>query len=186
MNNLPHPTNQALQISPKPPDINQDHRGNNSSSTITINALQPSTTLLKDIFLLDSINEQISHVLMELVIPHAHPILLDCPAQDLPKIKNCSQGNQNICESLNVPLSVDDLQRIYQPWKYSVIIKLMVKRTLHQYLKRKIYQLWKPTENFNLIDLGADYFIVKFNKEENMSRALNSGTWFINDFFLSV
>lgn len=33
---------------------------------------------------------------------------------------------------------------------------------------------------------GADYFIVKFNKEENMSKTLSNGPWFINDFHLSV
>lgn len=36
------------------------------------------------------------------------------------------------------------------------------------------------------MDLGADYLIVKFNKEGNMIKSLHNGPWFINDFFLSV
>lgn len=36
------------------------------------------------------------------------------------------------------------------------------------------------------MNLGADYFIVKFNKEENMTKALNNDPWFISRFFLSV
>ncbi|KAH0727379.1 hypothetical protein KY284_003244 [Solanum tuberosum] len=41
-------------------------------------------------------------------------------------------------------------------------------------------------ENFPLIDLGADYYIVKFSKEENMMTALQKGPWFINGHYHSV
>ncbi|KAH0732145.1 hypothetical protein KY289_003333 [Solanum tuberosum] len=41
-------------------------------------------------------------------------------------------------------------------------------------------------ENFPPIDLGADYYIVKFSKEENMMTALQKGPWFINGHYLSV
>lgn len=46
--------------------------------------------------------------------------------------------------------------------------------------------LWKPTKELILIDLGNDYFIVKFLKEENMSTTIQKGSWFINGAFLSV
>ncbi|XP_009765529.1 uncharacterized protein [Nicotiana sylvestris] len=39
---------------------------------------------------------------------------------------------------------------------------------------------------FPLIDLGSDYFIVKFNNEENIITALQNGPWFVNGFFLSI
>lgn len=77
-------------------------------------------------------------------------------------------------------------QRIYEPWKYTVIIKLMGKRLVHHYLKKKIQDLWRPTENLSLIDLGEDYYIVKFAKEENLSKVLQNGPWFINGFSFSV
>lgn len=41
-------------------------------------------------------------------------------------------------------------------------------------------------EELILIDLGNDYFIVKFLNEENMLTALQKGPWFINGAFLSV
>ncbi|XP_009781293.1 uncharacterized protein [Nicotiana sylvestris] len=46
--------------------------------------------------------------------------------------------------------------------------------------------LWKPTEVFPLIDLGEQYFIVKFNKEENLETILQKGSWFVFGHFLSV
>ncbi|XP_019227688.1 PREDICTED: uncharacterized protein LOC109208978 [Nicotiana attenuata] len=85
-----------------------------------------------------------------------------------------------------ITLTVEDRNRMYTPWKFSVIIKLLGKRIPHQYLKEKITHLWKPTEIFPLTDLGHDFFIVKFSKEENMITALHSGPWFINGYFLST
>lgn len=85
-----------------------------------------------------------------------------------------------------VPISGEDKQHIYYPWRFSVIIKLQEKKILHQVLKRKITDLWKPSEVFPLIDLGEGYYTVKFNKEENMATTLQKGPWFIFCTFLSV
>lgn len=77
-------------------------------------------------------------------------------------------------------------ERIYRLWSYSVIIKLLGKKMNHEYLKRKLATLWRPTEEIILTDLGDDYYIVKFLKEENMIVAMQKGPWFANGFFLSV
>lgn len=87
-------------------------------------------------------------------------------------------------EQYVIILSPEEKPWIYQSWKLSVIIKLFGKRIAHQYFKQKILQLWKPTEDFPLIDLGEDFYIVEFLKEENMSRASHNGPWFIDGFFL--
>lgn len=42
--------------------------------------------------------------------------------------------------------------------------------------KNKIQEPWKPTEDFQLIDLGVDYYIIKIKKKENMYKALGSLT----------
>ncbi|KAK4734000.1 hypothetical protein R3W88_008261 [Solanum pinnatisectum] len=67
-------------------------------------------------------------------------------------------------------LSEVDNERLCAPWKHSLIIKLLGKQITHQYLREKIQKLWNPTEQFPLIDMGLDYFIVKFSKEENMNK----------------
>nr|XP_033514387.1 uncharacterized protein LOC117279048 isoform X1 [Nicotiana tomentosiformis] len=95
-----------------------------------------------------------------------------------------SHLNENL--SLSVPITLEDKQRIYHPWKYSLIIKLQGRRILHQILKQKIQDLWKISEKFPLIDLGNDYFIVKLQKEENMNLILQKGPWFIYGNFLSI
>lgn len=110
----------------------------------------------------------------------------DTPMEDATLPKVYARGLEAIDEGIQSNLSTEDLKRTYQSWNYCIIIKLMNKCILHHYLKKKIQEIWRPTENFILADLGADYFIVKFNKEENMIKSLHNGPWFINGFFLSV
>ncbi|XP_070023256.1 uncharacterized protein [Nicotiana sylvestris] len=57
---------------------------------------------------------------------------------------------------------------------------------LHHYLKKKIQDLWNTAEDFSLIDLGEDYYIIKFKKKENMDKAIHLGPWFISGHFLSI
>lgn len=93
--------------------------------------------------------------------------------------------NDNNKLPITIPIFLEDKQRIYLPWRFSLIIKLQGKRILHQLLKRKIQELWKINEN-PLIDLGNDYFTVKLQKEENMNQILEKGPYFIFGHFLLV
>lgn len=93
--------------------------------------------------------------------------------------------NDNNKLPITIPIFLEDKQRIYLPWRFSLIIKLQGKRILHQLLKRKIQELWKINEN-PLIDLGNDYFTVKLQKEENMNQILEKCPYFIFGHFLSV
>ncbi|XP_019253910.1 PREDICTED: uncharacterized protein LOC109232605 [Nicotiana attenuata] len=85
-----------------------------------------------------------------------------------------------------IHLTEEDQECIYQPWRYSLIIKLHGKKIQHHILKKKIQVAWKIMDNFPLIDLGEDYYIAKFKCEEHMIRVLNNGPWFIFGRFLSI
>ncbi|XP_075092262.1 uncharacterized protein LOC142172523 [Nicotiana tabacum] len=85
-----------------------------------------------------------------------------------------------------IALSEDDRQRIYEPWKYAIIVKLVGKRMMHHYLQKKIQDLWRSTEDLQMIDLGENYYIIKFRKRDNMEKAIQQGPWFVNGHFLSI
>lgn len=85
-----------------------------------------------------------------------------------------------------ITLTDEDKARIYKPWAFSLIIKLNGKKVTHDYLRTKLVNLWKPTESLTLIDLGYDYFTIKFIKEGNMLSVLHKGPWFVNEFYLSL
>ncbi|KAM3382089.1 hypothetical protein P3S68_007662 [Capsicum galapagoense] len=86
----------------------------------------------------------------------------------------------------SISLTSEDKDKIYKPWDFSLFIKLNGKKVAHNYLRTKLINLWRPTETLTLIDLGYDYFTVKFIKEENMITALHQGPWFVNGFYLSI
>lgn len=74
-----------------------------------------------------------------------------------------------------ISLTAEEEEHLHAPWKFSLIIKLIGKRIVHHYMKTKIQDLWKPSENLPLINLGSDYYIVKFSREGNMINVLNKG-----------
>lgn len=75
------------------------------------------------------------------------------------------QTTESPNNTYTVQFSKEDKKIIYHPWRFSLIIKLQGKRILHDVLKKKIIDLWRPSEALPLIDLGEDYYIVRFNKE---------------------
>lgn len=91
---------------------------------------------------------------------------------------------QDLGDAIN--LSEEDKERIYAPWKFSVIVKVFNKKLAHSYLKIKLTELWKPTEPLTLIDLGNDFYVAKFNNPDNMHKDLHEGPWFAIGKFLSV
>lgn len=85
-----------------------------------------------------------------------------------------------------ISLSAEDKTRIYKPWQYSLIIKLIGKKMSHQILKQKLTYIWKPTEDLNLVNLGSDDFLIKFKKEQNILHVLHNEPWFVlNGLFIS-
>ncbi|XP_070029272.1 uncharacterized protein [Nicotiana sylvestris] len=85
-----------------------------------------------------------------------------------------------------ISLAEEEKQGIYEPWKNSIIVKLVGKHILHHYLKKQIQEIWRPMEDFQLIDLGEDYYISKFKRKENMDKVVQQGSWFIDGHFLSI
>ncbi|KAF3630938.1 hypothetical protein FXO37_28261 [Capsicum annuum] len=114
--------------------------------------------------------------------------------QDKRKHLNCSYDDLETPNSPSdietddepIQISEEERARIYQPWRFSVIIKLTRNKISHQYLKAKLTKIWKPIENLTLIDLRYNFHIVKFDKQENMNRALHDDPWFILEGFRSV
>ncbi|XP_009801431.1 uncharacterized protein [Nicotiana sylvestris] len=164
-------------IPPKPPDITTIYT---TSTTIT-----PKTTNGTSAGLQTTFKEKLlaPEFMIHINMPEDEQTMEE---QQLTE-DQIPQTSNDLQEGIRtIHLTEEDKNRMYLPWRYSLIIKLLGKRIQHQYLKKKLQKMWKPSDNFPLIDLGSDYFIVKFNKEENMVSALQNGPRFINGFFLSL
>lgn len=95
----------------------------------------------------------------------------DANLKSTPKSNSTITVN-DIFPSDRINLSEEENARIQRLWSFYVIIKLLGRRMSHDYLKRRLSNLWKPTEEIVLIDLGFNYFIVKFLKKQKYEDSL--------------
>ncbi|XP_019224695.1 PREDICTED: uncharacterized protein LOC109206329 [Nicotiana attenuata] len=130
---------------------------------------------------------------MEIEFPHQtyKEMLLDKQESNLANYydmehQSIPQGIKGKHIEGSIPLSPEDKERLYKPWKFSVIIKVFKRKMPHHMLRSKLIDLWKPSEQLIFIDLGWDLFIVKFSLEESMVKALHLVPWFVSGHFLSV
>ncbi|KAJ7947238.1 reverse transcriptase [Quillaja saponaria] len=74
-------------------------------------------------------------------------------------MKDLDQGENDDCPIIF--LTKEEKKRIRQPWRESVIIKLLGKKIGYNFLCKKLYQIWKPKGVLKVIDLGNDFFLVR-------------------------
>ena len=85
-----------------------------------------------------------------------------------------------------ITLSPQVQDKIYAPWRSSVIIKVIGKSFGYRNLITHLGGIWKPKGNFSMIDLGYDFFLVKFSTLEDYQKALEQGQWFVGENYLSI
>lgn len=106
-------------------------------------------------------------------------------ALDQPMDGGCLESDPDNLEDDLVQLSIDDWNRFFSPWKFSVILKAFGSKFTQQYLKTKLEALWKLPEPLCLIDLGYEFFMAKFHKPESQAYVLKGGPWFIRQLHIS-
>ena len=76
--------------------------------------------------------------------------------------------------------------RIRKSWSNALIIKLYGRTIGFNFLQSKLNLLWKPARSLVCVDLGKDFYSVKFSLKEDMDAVLKNGSWFIGGHFLSI
>ena len=76
-------------------------------------------------------------------------------------------------------------QCIRVPWSKALIVKVYGRTVGYNFLHAKILSLWNPVGRIDCIDLGKDFFLVRFSVEED-DLVLKNGPWFIGENFLSI
>lgn len=80
---------------------------------------------------------------------------------------------------VNVYFYKEDKVRMRAPWQKALIIKTFGRRMGFSFLVNKVRRMWNPSGGMECIDLGCDYFLVKFELAEDMDTILKGGPWFI-------
>lgn len=68
----------------------------------------------------------------------------------------------------------------------AIVVKLLGGRIGFNALLNKITLLWSPRGQFQLMDLENDFFLVRFQVDEDYQRALTEGPWVVFGKYLSV
>ncbi|XP_057443885.1 uncharacterized protein LOC130736047 [Lotus japonicus] len=78
------------------------------------------------------------------------------------------------------------LEDMSAPWKESLIVCLLGKRLGYRIMKSKLTSIWKLSGDFELLDVGNGFFMVKFDIPADREKVVNGGPWMIFDHYLAV
>ena len=87
---------------------------------------------------------------------------------------------------VDVKLSKETKARIRAPWTKALIVKVYGKFVGYSYLTFKINTLWKPSARMDCVNLGHDFFLIKFSDDSDYDKVLRGGPWFIGEHFLAI
>nr|POF19134.1 hypothetical protein CFP56_65025 [Quercus suber] len=87
---------------------------------------------------------------------------------------------------VDVKLSKETKSRIKAPWSKALIVKVYGRMVGFNYLTFKINVLWKPMAKMDCMDLGKDFFLIKFSDDGDYDKVLRSGPWFVGEHFLAI
>ncbi|GLT94240.1 hypothetical protein SLE2022_119920 [Rubroshorea leprosula] len=72
------------------------------------------------------------------------------------------------------------------PWKNAVIIKLLGKSVNFHVRHSRLLKEWRVENEFEIIDVGLGYYIVKFCSPQDCSMVLTGGPYKLFDHYLAV
>ena len=85
-----------------------------------------------------------------------------------------------------VKLSKETKARIRVSWSKALIVKVYYRSVGFNYLTFKINALCKSMVKMNCVNLGRDFFLIRFSSTEDYDHVLCGGTWFIGEHFLAI
>ncbi|KAE8701043.1 hypothetical protein F3Y22_tig00110548pilonHSYRG00029 [Hibiscus syriacus] len=71
-------------------------------------------------------------------------------------------------------------------WSNCLILKLLGKSIGFRALDERIKRMWMPKVDYELIDVGDGYFLIKFSSLDDLCFALEEGPWIIYGHYLTV
>lgn len=85
-----------------------------------------------------------------------------------------------------VKVSPVEKKRLCRPWKNPIIIKVLGRSIGFNVLVRKLNSIWQPKGRFSIIDLGNEFYLVKFFLVDDLSFVMSGGPWMIFDHYLTI
>ncbi|XP_021828929.1 uncharacterized protein LOC110769292 [Prunus avium] len=84
----------------------------------------------------------------------------------------------------SIQFSERAMDRICKPWKNALIVKFLGRSHTYNNIHDRLQQKWSLKGGWKLVDLVNDYFVVKFELEEDLNFVLTEGPWSIAGQYL--
>ncbi|KAL4365378.1 hypothetical protein AHAS_Ahas07G0100100 [Arachis hypogaea] len=85
----------------------------------------------------------------------------------------------------NLRINETTIRKLWKLWWNSLIVKLVGRKIGYSVMKR-LENMWSGKGSIDVIDLGHDFYLVKFYSQEDLDYALLEGPWKIYDHYLAV
>ncbi|XP_061369206.1 uncharacterized protein LOC133312079 [Gastrolobium bilobum] len=86
----------------------------------------------------------------------------------------------------NFVLSDQFKRKAWQPWKQSLIVKLLGKKLSIIFLRKRLENMWARDGSIFVTDIENDFYLVRFEKKSDMENVLSGGPWIIFDHYLAI
>lgn len=98
-------------------------------------------------------------------------------------------SENDVCkESPDGVPTIDFSNKVYDLIEKSMalVFKLLGRKIRYNALLNKVCSLWKPRMRFQLMDIDSDYYLAKFELEEDFNNVVAKGPWVIFGHYLTV
>ena len=119
-------------------------------------------------------------------IPGAYAQAFRFDRVDKSKVESNTELDELVEGMVDVKLSQETKSRMRAPWTKALIVKMYGRTVGYNYLTFKFTTLWKPVAKMDCVDLGKDFYLIKFNEDSNYDKVLCGGPWFIGEHFLAI
>ena len=84
---------------------------------------------------------------------------------------DCEESS--LCEGMvAISLSKEEKVRIRELWGNAIIVKTFGRKVGFLFLSTKLRTMWMPSGRMDIIDLGNDFFLIKFELQTNLEVVL--------------
>ena len=98
---------------------------------------------------------------------------IDCSMQEDLESDNEEENEQD--GNIRIGFSKEEKVRMRAPWQKALIIKTFGKRMAFSFVVERVRKMWNPCGGMDCIDLGYDYYLVKFELVEDVDFILTGG-----------
>lgn len=97
------------------------------------------------------------------------------------------EEDDELCEGMvSLKHSKDEKTRIRAPWEKSIIVKIFGRSLGYSFLAERLRSMWKLVGRMDCVNVGQDFFLIKFELQSNLDEVIKGGPWFVGQQFLSI